>query len=93
MLAGLEDILIGHEQAVAEEVVFEVLPGFFGVVAFGGQGRDIDQGDIGRNAQRLRAMPSRAGRRWLEPTVVVVDQARHNTGAHRIWQTRTAPAA
>jgi hypothetical protein len=38
-------------------------------------------------------MPSRAGRRWLEPTLVVADQARHHTGAHRIWQTTTAPAA
>jgi hypothetical protein len=58
VFAGSEDILIGHEQAVAEEVVFEVLPGFFGRIALWGIGRDIDQGDIARNAQRLRTVPA-----------------------------------
>ncbi len=58
--AGIEDILIGHEQAVAEEVVFEVLPGFFGGIALWGVGRDSDQGDIGGNAQLLRTMPAGA---------------------------------
>jgi len=60
LLASLEDILIGHEQVVAEEVVFEVLPGFFGRIALWGIGRDSDQGDITGNAQRLRAMPAGA---------------------------------
>ena len=60
VLAGIEDILIGHEQAMAEEVVLEVLPGFFGGIAFGGGGRDIDQGDIVGKAQRLRAVPAGA---------------------------------
>jgi len=45
---------------VAGEVVFEVLPGFFGGIALWGVGRDIDQGDIGGNTQRLRAMPAGA---------------------------------
>jgi hypothetical protein len=56
-LAGVEDVLVGGEQAVAEEVVFEVLPGFFGGIAFGSSGGNIDQGDIGGDAQRLRAVP------------------------------------
>jgi hypothetical protein len=60
VLAGIEDILIGHEQAVAEEVVFEVLPGFFGGIALWGVRRDIDQGDIAGNAQLLRTVPSGA---------------------------------
>ena len=60
VLAGLEDILIGGKHAVAEEVVFKVLPGFFGRVAFGAIGRDGNQGDIGGNAQCLRAVPSGA---------------------------------
>jgi len=58
VLAGLEDILIGSEQAVAEEVVFEVLPGLFGAIALWGVGRDIEQGDIAGNAQRLGAVPA-----------------------------------
>ena len=57
VLAGIEDVLIGHEHAVTEEVVFEVLPGFFGRIAFGRGRRDIDQSDIVGNAQRLRAVP------------------------------------
>ena len=60
VLAGIEDILIGHEQAVAEEVVFEVLPGFFGGNAFGGGGRNSNQGDIGRDMQGLGAVPTGA---------------------------------
>lgn len=60
MRAGLEDILIGSKQAVAEEVVFKILPRFFGRVALWGIGRDSDQGNIVGNAQRLRAVPSRA---------------------------------
>jgi hypothetical protein len=46
VFAGSEDFLIGHEQAVAEEVIFEVLPGFFGRIALWGIGRDIDQVDF-----------------------------------------------
>jgi hypothetical protein len=60
MLAGIEDVFIGREQAVAEEVVFEVLPGFFGGIAFWGSGGNINQGDIVRETQRLGAVPSRA---------------------------------
>jgi len=46
VLAGVEDVLIGGEQAVAEEVVLEVLPGFFRRIAFRSSGRNINQGDI-----------------------------------------------
>ena len=60
MLAGLEDILIGGKQAMAEEVVFKVLPGFFGRVAFGSIGRDSDQSDIVGHAQGLRTVPAGA---------------------------------
>ena len=60
VLASIEDVLIGSEQAVAEEVVFEVLPGLFGWIALWGVGRDIDQGDIAGNAQPLRAVPAGA---------------------------------
>jgi hypothetical protein len=60
VLASVEDVLIGGEQAVAEEVVFEVLPGFFGRIAFGSGGRNINQGDIGGDAQRLRTVPADA---------------------------------
>jgi hypothetical protein len=56
VLAGIEDILIGREHAMAKEVVFEVLPGFFSGIAFGRSGRDIDQSDIVGNVQRLRAV-------------------------------------
>jgi hypothetical protein len=60
VLASLEDILIGGKQAVAEEVVFKVLPGFFGRVAFGSIGRNREQGNIGGKAQRLGAVPAGA---------------------------------
>ena len=33
MFADVEDVLIGHEQVVVEEVVFGVLPRFFGGIA------------------------------------------------------------
>jgi hypothetical protein len=57
VFAGIEDIVIGREDAMAEEVVFEVLPGFFGGIAFGRGGGDIDEGDVIGYAQRVRAMP------------------------------------
>jgi hypothetical protein len=60
VLAGVEDVLICGEQAVAEKVVLEVLPGFFRRIAFGSGGRNIDQGDIVRDTQGLRAMPAGA---------------------------------
>jgi hypothetical protein len=60
VLAGIEDILIGHQQAVAKEVVLEVLPGFFGGIACWGGGRDIDQGDMVGQAQGLPALPASA---------------------------------
>ena len=60
VLAGVKDVLIGGEQAVAEEVVFKVLPGVFGRVALWSIGRDSNQGDIVRKAQRLRAVPAGA---------------------------------
>lgn len=51
MFACIEDIVIGMEDAMAEEVVFEVLPWFFGGIAFGCGGGDIDEGDVMGNAQ------------------------------------------
>ena len=42
VLAGVEDVLIGGEHLVAEEVVFEVLPGFFGGIALRRIGRRRD---------------------------------------------------
>jgi len=51
MFACIEDIVIGMEDAMAEEVVFEVLPWFFGGIAFGCGGGDIDEGDVVGNAQ------------------------------------------
>ncbi len=50
ILAGVEDVFIGGEQAVAEEIIFELPPGFFGGIAFWGGGRNINQGDIGGDA-------------------------------------------
>lgn len=45
---------------MAEEVVFEVLPGFFRRIAFWGSGGNSNQGDIIGDAQCLRAMPAGA---------------------------------
>jgi hypothetical protein len=56
LLAGVEDVLIGGEQAVAEKVVLEVLAGFFRRLAFGSGGENINQGDIVGDARGLRAM-------------------------------------
>lgn len=60
VLAGVEDVVIGGEHTMAEEVVFELLPSFFGRIAVGGGGRNSDKEDIGRDAQRRGAMPSGA---------------------------------
>lgn len=38
VLAGIEEIGVGGEDAVAEKVVPEVLPGFFGRIALRGVG-------------------------------------------------------
>jgi hypothetical protein len=55
VLAGIEDILTGHEHTMAEEVVFEALPGFFGGIALWGVGRGINQGDIADPHKTLNA--------------------------------------
>ena len=60
VLSGIEDILIGQEHTIAEEVVFEILRGFFGGIALWDVGRDIDQGDIAGNAQLLRTVTAGA---------------------------------
>ena len=60
VLAGVEDVLVGSEQAMAEEVVFEVLPGFFSRIAFRGSRWNRNQGDIVGQAQGLRAVPAGA---------------------------------
>lgn len=53
VFAGIKDIPVGMEDAMAEEVVFEVLPGFFGGIAFGCSGRDIDESDVTGNAEGM----------------------------------------
>ncbi len=42
VLAGIEEVGIGGENAVAEEVVFELLPGFFSGIAVRRVGRRRD---------------------------------------------------
>ena len=42
MLAGVEDISVGGEDEMAEEVVLEVLPGLFGWIAARRVGRRRD---------------------------------------------------
>ena len=42
VLAGIEEVGVGGENAVAEKVVFEVLPGFFGGIALRRIGRCRD---------------------------------------------------
>jgi len=46
VLAGIEDILVGHEQAMPEEVVFEELPGFFGGTALWGRPEPPTVGEV-----------------------------------------------
>jgi hypothetical protein len=60
ILAGVEDVLIGGEYTVAEEIILEVLPRFFGGIAFWGNGGNINQGDIVREAQVLGTVPAGA---------------------------------
>jgi hypothetical protein len=60
LLAGVEDVLVGGEQAVAEEVVLEVLPRFFRRIAFRSNGGNINQGDIVGDVQVVGAMPAGA---------------------------------
>ena len=45
---------------MAEEVVFEVLPGFFRRIAFWGSGGNSNQGDIVGDMQGLGAVPAGA---------------------------------
>ena len=60
MLACVEDAFIGREDLVAEEVVLEVLPRFFGSIAFRRIGRDGNEGNIVGNFQGIGSMPGRA---------------------------------
>jgi hypothetical protein len=60
VLADVENVLVGGEQAVAEEVVFEILPGFFRRIAFRGNRGNFNQGYIVGDTQILGAMPAGA---------------------------------
>jgi hypothetical protein len=51
MLAGIGNIFVFPEDLVAEEVVFEILPGLFGGVAFRRTGWNANQCDVMRNGE------------------------------------------
>jgi hypothetical protein len=46
VLAGVEEVGVGRKDEVAEEVVLEVLPRFFGRIALRGVGRRRDERDV-----------------------------------------------
>lgn len=58
VVAGIEYIIIGLENAMAEEIILEELPWFFGGVAFRRVGGDADERDVFRHFQSIAAMPS-----------------------------------
>ena len=58
VLAGIEEVGVGGEDEMAEEVVLEVLPGFFGWIALRGVGRRKDERDVLWYFQFGRTMPT-----------------------------------
>lgn len=60
MLAGVEDVGVGGEDEMAEEVVLEVLPGLFGWIAVRRVRRRRDEGDVVRGFQFGGTMPAGA---------------------------------
>jgi hypothetical protein len=57
--AMVDDVVVGLEDAVREPVVAHELPDVLDRVELGASGRKRQQGDVGRNNQFGRAMPSR----------------------------------
>jgi len=53
---GLDDVVVGFEDAVGELVLAQVLPDVFGRVEFGRIGRQADQGEVFGKLEPSRAM-------------------------------------
>src|SRR5260221_14384712 len=54
----VEQVLVGCEDTVGEPVVTDELPDVFDRVQFGAFGRQGHEGDVGRNDEVMREMPS-----------------------------------
>lgn len=58
--AVIDDVVIGFEDAVRQQVVAHELPDVFRRIEFWGARRQSDEGDVGRNDEFRREMPSGA---------------------------------